>query len=85
MSRLEEYKKQCELMGEYVEARKAKIKLDQIRQGEEVRQQSLVTQAQEHEMTQVELAQKQQFLEFSAAWDRYQTFFLQFKLNFSVI
>ena len=71
MTRLEEYQKQCELMGEYVEAKKAKVKLDQIRLGEEERQQGLVAQAQEHEMTQVELAQKQQFLEFSAAWDRY--------------
>ena len=38
MTRLEDYKKQCELMGEYVEAKKAKVKLDQIRRGEEERQ-----------------------------------------------
>merc|ERR1712190_602788 len=38
--------------------------------GEE-RQRRLVDQAQQHEMNEVEQAQKQQFLGFSAAWDKY--------------
>merc|ERR1712224_504915 len=35
------------------------------------RQRRLVEQAQQHEMNEVEQAQKQQFLGFSAAWDKY--------------
>uniref|UniRef100_A0A7S3UJA6 EF-hand domain-containing protein n=1 Tax=Oxyrrhis marina TaxID=2969 RepID=A0A7S3UJA6_OXYMA len=71
MRRLDEYRKQCEEKGEYVEAKKARMKYEELRQKEEIRQRRLVEQAQIHEMNEVEQAQKQQFLEFSAAWDRY--------------
>lgn len=71
MRRLEEYRKQCENNGDYAEARKARAKYEDIRSKEEDRQKRLVQQAQVHELAEVEIAQKQQFLEFSAAWDRY--------------
>lgn len=71
MKRLNEYRKQCEMYGEYVEAKKARMKLEELRAKEAERQRQLVLHAQLHEMREVEQAQKQQFLEFSAAWDRY--------------
>ncbi|CAD7933614.1 unnamed protein product [Amoebophrya sp. A120] len=71
MRRLEQYRKQCELKGDYGEARKARTKYDELRFKETVRQRRLIEQAQVHEMSEVEAAQKQQLMEFSAAWDRY--------------
>jgi len=71
LKRLHTYRKQCEGSGEYVEAQKAQRKYEELRQKEEERQKRLVEQAQEHEMTEVEGAQKQQFLGFSSAWDKY--------------
>jgi len=71
MKRLNEYRKQCETYGEYVEAKKARGKLEELKSKEATRQRQLVLQAQNHEMREVEHAQKQQFLEFSSAWDRY--------------
>jgi len=71
MKRLNEYRKQCETYGEYVEAKKARMKLEELKSKELTRQRQLVQQAQDHEMREVEHAQKQQFLEFSSAWDRY--------------
>merc|ERR1712151_968158 len=60
-----------EMNGEYVEAQKARRKYEELRAKEEERQRRLVDQAQQHEMNEVEQAQKQQFLGFSAAWDKY--------------
>jgi len=71
MRRLEQYRRQCEAKGDYKEARKAKTKFEELKTKEQMRQRRLIEQAQIHEMTEVEAAQKQQFLEFSAAWDRY--------------
>merc|ERR550537_515096 len=71
MKRLNEYRKQCETYGEYVEAKKARIKLEELKSKEATRQRQLVQQAQDHELREVEHALKQQFLEFSSAWDRY--------------
>jgi len=71
LKRLHGYRKRCELHGEYVEAQKARRKYEELRQKEEERQRRLVEQAQQHEMNEVEQAQKQQFLGFSAAWDKY--------------
>jgi len=71
MQRLEEYRKHCETNNDYAEARCARAKYEDIRAKEEERQKRLVQQAQLHELTEVEIAQKQQFLEFSSAWDRY--------------
>jgi hypothetical protein len=71
LKRLHTYRKRCESQGEYVEAQKARRKYEELRQKEEERQRMLVQQAQEHEMNEVEQAQKQQFLGFSAAWDKY--------------
>lgn len=71
LKRLHAYRKQCEMNGEYVEAQKARRKYEELRQKEEERQRQLVEQAQNHEMSEVEQAQKGQFLGFSAAWDKY--------------
>ena len=46
------------------------MKLEELKSKELTRQRQLVQQAQDHEMREVEHAQKQQFLEFSSAWDR---------------
>jgi len=71
LKRLHGYRKRCEGQGEYVEAQKARAKYEELREKEEQRQKQLVQQAQEHEMNEVEQAQKQQFLGFSASWDKY--------------
>jgi len=71
LKRLHSYRKQCETVGEYVEAQKARRKYEELRLQEEERQRKLVEQAQQHEMNEVEQAQKGQFLGFSAAWDKY--------------
>lgn len=71
LKRLHSYRKQCEANGEYVEAQKARRKYEELRLKEEERQRKLVEQAQQHEMNEVEQAQKGQFLGFSAAWDKY--------------
>lgn len=71
LKRLHAYRKRCEAAGEYAEAQKARRKYDELRRKEEERQRKLVEQAQSHEMNEVEQAQKQQFLGFSAAWDKY--------------
>lgn len=71
LKRLNAYRKKCEANGEYVEAQKARKKYEELRAKEEERQRRLVDQAQQHEMNEVEQAQRQQFLGFSAAWDKY--------------
>jgi hypothetical protein len=71
LKRLHAYRKKCESNGEYVEAQKARRKYEELRAKEEERQRRLVDQAQQHEMGEVEQAQKQQFLGFSSAWDKY--------------
>jgi len=71
LKRLHAYRKKCESNGDYVEAQKARRKYEELRAKEEERQRKLVEQAQQHEMNEVEQAQKQQFLGFSAAWDKY--------------
>lgn len=71
LKRLHAYRKHCESTGEYVEAQKARRKYEELRCKEEERQRRLVAQAQQHEMNEVEQAQKHQFLGFSAAWDKY--------------
>merc|ERR1719341_868889 len=71
LKRLHGYRKRCEDSKEYVEAQKARRKYEELRSKEEQRQRRLVGQAQSHEMNEVEQAQKQQFLGFSAAWDKY--------------
>eukprot|EP00933_Yihiella_yeosuensis_P004274 TRINITY_DN108643_c0_g1_i1.p1 TRINITY_DN108643_c0_g1~~TRINITY_DN108643_c0_g1_i1.p1 ORF type:complete len:407 (-),score=98.45 TRINITY_DN108643_c0_g1_i1:190-1410(-) len=71
LKRLHAYRKHCETEGEYVEAQKARKKYEELRAKEEERQRRLVDQAQQHEMTEVEGAQRDQFLGFSNAWDKY--------------
>merc|ERR1719353_2687769 len=71
LKRLHSYRRHCEKSHEYAEAQKARRKYEELRAKEEERQRKLVEQAQMHEMNEVEQAQKQQFLGFSSAWDRY--------------
>jgi len=71
LKRLHAYRRHCEKSHEYAEAQKARRKYEELRMKEESRQRTLVEQAQQHEMNEVEQAQKQQFLEFSSSWDRY--------------
>lgn len=71
LKRLHTYRKQCESTGEYVEAQKARRKYEELKLKEEERQRKLVEFAQQHEMAEVEQAQKGQFLAFSSAWDKY--------------
>lgn len=62
---LEEYRRKCEEEGNYAEARKAKSKFDELLKKETIRQKNNIRAAQEHELQNIEAAQKAQFLEFS--------------------
>jgi len=53
------------------EAIRAQLKFDDLRGKEILRQMQNMRQAQEQELITVENAQRQQFLEFSQAWDNY--------------
>lgn len=68
---LEEYRRKCEDEGNYEEARKARAKYEELRKKESARQLSSMRMAQDQELQSVENTQKQQFAEFSAAWDNY--------------
>ena len=68
---LEEYRKKCEIEGNYQEAKKARGKFDELLRKETVRQKNNIRAAQEQELQNIEAAQKAQFLEFSQAWDNY--------------
>ncbi len=68
---LEEYRRKCEEEGNYAEARKASSKFDELLKKEIARQRNNIRAAQEHELANIEAAQKAQFVEFSQAWDHY--------------
>ena len=68
---LEEYRRKCEDEGNYEEARKARAKYEELRKKESARQLSSMRMAQDQELQNVENTQKQQFSEFSSAWDNY--------------
>ena len=68
---LEEYRKKCEIEGNYQEAKKASGKFDELLRKETIRQKNNIKAAQEQELQNIEAAQKAQFLEFSQAWDNY--------------
>ena len=68
---LEEYRKKCEIEGNYQEAKKARGKFDELLRKETIRQKNNIRAAQEQELQNIEAAQKAQFLEFSQAWDNY--------------
>lgn len=53
------------------EARRAQLKFDDLKNKEMLRLLQNMRQAQEQELITVEAAQRQQFLEFSGAWDNY--------------
>ena len=68
---LTEYIQKCEIEGNYPEAKKARSKMEEIKIKETIRQQNQIRFIQEEELLQVENAQKQQFIEFTNAWDNY--------------
>jgi hypothetical protein len=68
---LEEYRRKCEEEGNYAEARKASSKFEELLKKEVTRQRNNIRAAQEHELANIEAAQKAQFIEFSQAWDHY--------------
>lgn len=68
---LEDYRAKCEGEGKYAEARKARIKYEELLRKETIRQKNNIRIAQEQELQSIENAQKSQFLEFSQAWDNY--------------
>lgn len=68
---LEEYRRKCEEEGNYAEARKAASKFEELLKKEIARQRNNIRAAQEHELANIEAAQKAQFVEFSQAWDHY--------------
>ncbi len=68
---LEEYRKKCEIEGNYQEAKKAAGKFEELLRKETIRQKNNIRAAQEQELQNIEAAQKAQFLEFSQAWDNY--------------
>ena len=68
---LEEYRRKCEEEGNYAEARKASSKFEELLKKEVTRQRNKIRAAQEHELANIEAAQKAQFIEFSQAWDHY--------------
>lgn len=68
---LEDYRWKWEGEGKYAEARKARIKYEELLRKETIRQKNNIRIAQEQELQSIENAQKSQFLEFSQAWDNY--------------
>lgn len=68
---LEDYRAKCESEGKYAEARKWRIKYEELLRKETIRQKNNIRIAQEQELQSIENAQKAQFLEFSQAWDNY--------------
>lgn len=55
---LEEYRRKCEEEGNYAEARKSKSKFDELLKKETIRQKNNIRAAQEHELQNIEAAQK---------------------------
>ena len=68
---LNDYKKECEDEGKYVEARKAKRKYIELKLKEQKRQKRNMKIAQSKELLSVEESQKIQFQDFTVSWDRY--------------
>ncbi|CAI2369820.1 unnamed protein product [Moneuplotes crassus] len=68
---LEDYRAKCESEGKYAEARKCRIKYEELLRKETIRQKNNIRISQEQELQSIENAQKAQFLEFSQAWDNY--------------
>jgi hypothetical protein len=68
---LEDYRSKCESEGKYAEARKARLKYEELLRKETIRQKNNIRIAQEQELQSIENAQRAQFLEFSQAWDNY--------------
>ena len=68
---LNDYKKECEQEGKYVEAKKAKRKYLELKAKEQKRQKKNMKIAQSKELLNVEQSQKSQFQDFTVSWDSY--------------
>ena len=68
---LEEYRLKCEQEGNYVEAKRAGQKYDELRKKETLRQLNMMKARQEEKLKQIEEAQQRQMEEFSSSWDSY--------------
>lgn len=67
---LEEYKKNCERQGKYVEAEIAKKRLEELRQHEEERRQETLRSRQIAQRLGIEEAHMLEFQQFNTMWDR---------------
>ena len=68
---LEEYRLKCESEGNYPEAKKAKLKFDELKKKETERQLQQTRETQEKELDSLEEAQNNQIDDFNKAWDSY--------------
>lgn len=77
---LEEYRKKCiEIDDDYIEARRAEDKFEKTLAKATKKQRAQIRNFQEKELESIEITQKQQFQEFSTAWDEYM--YLNYKLK----
>lgn len=68
---LEEYRLKCQSEGNYPEAKKAKMKFDELKKKETERQLQQTRETQEKELNNLEEAQNNQIDDFNKAWDSY--------------
>ena len=68
---LEDYRVKCENEGNYVEAKKARQKYEELRKKETLRQLNLMRIKQQESLRMVDEAQQKQLEEFSKSWDSY--------------
>lgn len=61
----------CEKEGKYGEAKLAQDKIEEIKTKEILRQENNIVSFQQEELEQVEIAQREQFVEFNKVWDNY--------------
>jgi hypothetical protein len=68
---LEDYRLKCQEEGNYQEAKKAKLKFDELKKKETERQLQQTRETQEKELVSLEEAQFNQLEDFNKAWDSY--------------
>lgn len=69
---LEEYRKKCiQVDDDYIEAQRAEEKFERTLSKATKKQRAQIRNFQDRELESIEITQKQQFKEFSQAWDEY--------------
>jgi hypothetical protein len=68
---LDDYRRKMEKEEKFSEAKRARLKFEDLQAKETLRLQNNMRAAQEQELLTIENAQKAQFIEFSQAWDNY--------------